>query len=211
MERRQTAGETPRSDFFVEDESGRTTAEELLEEVCRITGDAADERKAPLLGHLYAALVYATDVPPAHARFVYRLVESLTYRQLIALAAIGLATETSSGPFGRQGGELPPDGGQRSLAPDIALELDDLAIGHHLIGIAQLDKREPGEPVTVSAPWALWGSDDTRPIWQQHPERTWLTPRGRQLFDLLGLSDPPPGEIERFVDEAWALNEGHPR
>jgi hypothetical protein len=55
MRDRVAAGQAPRTDLFEPqrsdsaEENPRTTAEELLEEVVRIAGDAADERKIPYL------------------------------------------------------------------------------------------------------------------------------------------------------------------
>lgn len=54
----------------------------------RLAADSTDERRVPLLGRLYASLLFSEDVSPAHARFLARLAEQLTYHELICLAAV---------------------------------------------------------------------------------------------------------------------------
>jgi hypothetical protein len=226
MRGRVAAGQAPRADLFEPqngdhaDDDSRTTAEELLEEVVRIAGDAADERKVPYLGRLYASLLFADGVSPSHMRFFCKAFETLTYRQLVALAVIAEARDAVAldGPDtparpdteGRFAGRFrsvryPAEGEGHVSVLDLGVvrELDDLAT-RNLIGISTA---KPGDErnyeALVNHPYTLWGDDDPDPIWQATRDKVRATPAGRELVDLAGLDELPDIEGETFLDEAW--------
>jgi len=228
MKDRVDAGQTPRTDLFESQEGGeadgstRTTAEELLEEICRIAGDAADERKIPYLGRLYASLLFVKDVSPSHMRFLCKTLEALTYRQLIALATIAEACDAVAlngpdtparpgieGRFTARFGSIryPTEGEGHAPVLDLGVvrELDDLAM-RLLVGISDTkDGEERNHEPPVIHPHTLWGSDDPEPIWQTSRDKVRATPAGRELVELARLDEIPAAEGEAFLGEAWVV------
>lgn len=177
-----------------------------MEEATRIAGDSADERKAPLLGRLYASLLFSPDLTPAHGRYMHRLVERLTYRQLVGLIVIADAADFRADPFMERYHEIIDAGNYAELEPGIGLELDDLA-DRHLIGVVERpEKRKDwvGHEPKVNSPYGLWGGDSPDSIWQQSIGRVRATPMGRRLAGLYGegLSRE---EREAWLTDAWRM------
>lgn len=86
-QKRNDQGERLRDDGFFEEADGlRAEGEEVLEGVLRQAAATYEQRKLPFLAHLYASAVYDEAISGATAVFLVRQAESLTYRQLIALA-----------------------------------------------------------------------------------------------------------------------------
>lgn len=87
-QQRHNRGELPREDGFFDSQDGmRADAEELLEGILRQAAETWEERKLPYLAHLYGAMAHDSTISPGTAVFLMRLADSLTYRQLIAIAA----------------------------------------------------------------------------------------------------------------------------
>lgn len=87
IEERLREGEEPRDDgFFDADADGRVDAEEALEGTLLTAANSYEERKVPLLGRLFANVAFDASIRPAHANFLLRLADRLTYRQLVILA-----------------------------------------------------------------------------------------------------------------------------
>ncbi len=84
----QERGEQPRDDGFF-DERGdlRPEAEELLEGVLRQAAASHEERKVPLLAHLFSSVAHDKSVRSADAVYLLRLASELTYRQFVILSA----------------------------------------------------------------------------------------------------------------------------
>jgi hypothetical protein len=84
----QQRGERPRDDGFF-DERGdlRPEAEELLEGVLRQAAASHEERKVPLLAHLFSSVAHDESVGSADAVYLLRLASELTYRQFVILSA----------------------------------------------------------------------------------------------------------------------------
>jgi hypothetical protein len=81
------AGAKLREDgFFINEDGGRTPAEEILEGVLLKARDAYEEKKLQLLGVLYANIAFRAEITPSYANQLINLAGQLTYRQLVALS-----------------------------------------------------------------------------------------------------------------------------
>jgi hypothetical protein len=84
----ERADEGVRNDGFFDQpraDDGRTSAEEVLENVLRRAQEAYEQRKAERLGELFAYIACHNDLTPAHAHRLITLVGRLTFRQLLCL------------------------------------------------------------------------------------------------------------------------------
>jgi hypothetical protein len=93
---RQERGERVRADGFF-DPSGelRPEGEELLEGVLREAAASYEERKVPLLAHLYSAVAHDESVRSADALYLVRLASDLTFRQFVILSAFATGDAAS--------------------------------------------------------------------------------------------------------------------
>lgn len=85
---RHERGERPREDGFFDDRGRmRPEAEDLLEGVLRQAAASYEERKVPLLAHLFSSVAYDDSVGSADAMYLVRLASELTYQQFVILSA----------------------------------------------------------------------------------------------------------------------------
>lgn len=85
---RHERGERPRDDGFFDERGGlRPEAEELLEGVLRLAAASYEERKVPLLAHLFSSVAHDDSVRSEDALHLVRLASELTYRQFVILSA----------------------------------------------------------------------------------------------------------------------------
>lgn len=187
----------PRSDGFFDVSTGgeRSDAEELLEGVLLRAMDAYQERKVPYMGKFFASVARRADISPAYAHVMLRIVDEMTYRQFVALAylaenlrnleliALGVARD---------------EGGSWPLTDGFDRELDELGESMGLIGIRQEDGG------VVAAGDTIAGGNLTK----HDLGKVTLTDLGRDLYDLLGLSDIPSEEKREIFD---LLSEGSRR
>lgn len=143
IEERRAAGEHLRDDEFAEDVEG---AEELIEAALRASWNAIEMRKADLIGRLIASAGFDRGVSVADLLQLIRLLEAVSWRQLMAMAWIEReAWRERRMQLGAEGSE-----GSRQLRPGSEAELSELADIHNLIGFAQ-------EGGTVSKPVGTLG------------------------------------------------------
>jgi hypothetical protein len=195
---RLEAGDQPRADgFFDPGEDGRIDAEEVLEGTLLTAANSYEERKVPLVGRLYANLAFDQTVSAAHANFLLRLTDRLTYRQLAILAFFAAA---HSGEYQDALVRISEGGSGPLPAPALILEMEDLSDAR-LLGLLQNDG-------SVVAPSATFGGTGWRP---SNLLQASLTPLGKKLHDLMGLGqlardelDAVLAELEGQVD-AWSL------
>jgi hypothetical protein len=127
---RQESGEELRSDNFVTDEEG---AEELIEAALRASWSAVEQRKSDLIGRTIASASFDAAISQADLMQCLRLLEALSWRQVLALAWIANDDWNEQRQLlGAEGSE-----GSRQLRPGFEAELNDLADTHGLIGFAQ--------------------------------------------------------------------------
>ncbi len=165
--------EQPRQDgFFESDGSRRTAAEELLEGTLLTAADAYEEGKVPLLGRLYANLAFDESVSPAHANYLLRLADRLTFRQLRYVQLFGTYSSDSALidlDVARAEGDWQP-------APDVVAELNEIG-NLDIIGITQ---GAGGVPRPMS-------SSPTGSVVLAGLGRIELRPLGATLYRLMGL------------------------
>ena len=175
---RSREGESPREDGFFEPEDfERSAGEELLEGVLLQAANAYQERKVPYLSSFYASIALRSDISPAYAHILLRLVERLTYRQLVALAFF--VENAGSDELAQLQGRREVEG-RWPFADGLGRELEDLGGGDlGLLGIAQADG-------TVIRADRTWGHNDFE---QQHElGNVAPTPLGRDVYELMELA-----------------------
>lgn len=182
-------GEPPRSDGFFDEsaEGGRSDAEELLEGVLLRAMDAYQERKVPYMGKFFAAVARRTDISPAYAHVLLRIVDEMTYRQFVALAYLA---ENLGSQEVLDLGVAREEGGPWTLPDGFDRELSELGDDMGLIGI-----RQEGGGVIPAA--ATYGGGD---ITKHDLSTVTLSDLGRDLYDLLGLSGVPGDEKREIVE-----------
>jgi hypothetical protein len=186
---RDERGETPRTDGFSEPRDGhRPDSDELLEGVLMYAAASYEERKVVLLGHLYDGIAFDATVTAEQAHYLLKLADRLTYRQLVALAALHdperfdrLATASYQRDEGSTG---PTDA--------LALELDDLA-AQGIIGIRVEGSDE------IARPGELWGSSGRASAKAFQDLK--LLPTGLDLHRLMRLHSIPAEDCQRFLNE----------
>jgi hypothetical protein len=165
------AGHRLRTDnFFTSEGDWPSPGEELLEGTLLHAANQYEERKVAWLGRLYAGFAFTPDLTAADANYFLKIVELLSYRQLVLLAIFGgdehrhaltaIAAERSAG--------------RRTAEPGVIAEVDGLA-NAGLLGIRQ-DGR-----------WA--GRAAANP-----------TELGRRLYALMDLSEIPQKDQEAALD-----------
>lgn len=80
-------GDTPRPDFFSSDQI-HSAGEQLFEGVLLKARDEYEEKKLLYLGRFYANLVFSPTISPATAALLIKMLERLTFRQLILLSLL---------------------------------------------------------------------------------------------------------------------------
>ena len=81
------SGKQLRADGFFDDSvSGRSAAEEVLEQIVQAAQQEPEERKLPVMANLYASIAFREDVDRGMASLFVRTAEQLSYRQLCLLS-----------------------------------------------------------------------------------------------------------------------------
>jgi hypothetical protein len=193
MHARLEAGEKVREDGFFRPESPEDSdAAELLEGTLLQAANSYEERKVPYLANFYAALAFREDVSPGQAAFLLRLIERLTYGQIVMLALFAGREESSL--LDRLPKLLASD---EPNDPRRMLELADLG-NMELVGYRQ----ESGE---VVSPAATFGGGAASSI---DVAKTLASEYGRLLYELMGLDAVPREDQDEVLA---ALTERFPR
>jgi hypothetical protein len=189
-EARLAAGERVRSDGFFDAEEGASSpAEEMLEGVLRSAADAWEERKAPYVGRLFSGMAFQSDVTVGEGSYLVRLVDRLTYRQLLLLAAFH--DSQAGGAYEREmrglsGGKTPTQHALVMLS--LIAEMDEL-MAANLIGL-------PREDGSVGPPDAtIIGSADAGSLRSSDVTKIRVTPMGGRLYSMLGLDEVPAEDV----------------
>jgi hypothetical protein len=87
IQERLEAGDIPRNDgFFSKEETGTSRAGEIFEGVLLRAKADHEERKAHFYGRLFANVAFDSTCSVAEANYLLRLMERLTFRQLVFLS-----------------------------------------------------------------------------------------------------------------------------
>lgn len=159
INRRLEMAEKPRDDgFFGEGSDGRRpSAEELLEGTLLAAQRAHEEIKVKFLGYLYADIAFDSTLSPRVASYLVRLLDELSYTQLVALAVFTMNAQ----PPGilNLPERLLPEAGQSREQQALAHEIHDLFNRALLTQVAQ----SPGAPNDFVFSPALISPARTRP------------------------------------------------
>ena len=188
-EGRARRGETPRGDDFFEPREGhRPDSDELLEGVLMHAAASYEQRKVVLLGHLYDGIAFDPTTSADEGHYLLRLADSLTYRQLVALAVLDNPDSVDSltmASYEREVGTLRP-------SEVAALQLDDLA-DQGVIGVLVEGADH------IARPGELYGSSGRASAKPFQDLR--LTPLGHKLRGLMRLSTIPEADQGSFRAE----------
>ncbi len=94
IKKRLKEGEAPRMDgFFDEEESTRSSADEVFEGALIKSKSAYEEKKIRFIGVFLGNVAFTPDISPERANYYLNLVDRLTYRQLKLLVIINRGRE----------------------------------------------------------------------------------------------------------------------
>lgn len=89
IERHLDEGHEPRTDGFLNTNAEvRSSAQELCEGILEISRSEHQEAKLPFIARLYASVLFTNKVSSDEANRMFRLLESLTYREMCILALL---------------------------------------------------------------------------------------------------------------------------
>ena len=169
-------------DFFDEDASRRSKAEELLEGVLLKSKNAHEEKKARYLGNLFGNIAFTEEADIGLANFALSLTERMTYRQMCSLWLFEMQTTINA--------QFPLKRSDYGGAGAIPLATDSLL--HEIFDLYQIGlifrKGEDGANAL-----AMLGFYDIAPA----DIRT--NQLGHALTVLLGLDDIPKEDIASVI------------
>jgi hypothetical protein len=85
---------TPRTDGFLNADTGvRSSAQELCEGLLEISRSEHQEDKLRYIGYLYVSILFTDMVSVGEATRLFRILKSLTYREMCILAALSNSSE----------------------------------------------------------------------------------------------------------------------
>jgi hypothetical protein len=184
IEERLRAGQSPRTDGFFEDEvpTHETSAEELVEGTLLVAQRAYEEGKIPFLGKLLATMAFDASLTPAMGHALLRLMDALTYRQLLILSIAG-RNQDQSNPFGLRRELYGPGSSPETVA--IAHEAYDL------YQRALIYRHDPGtgQGSTVFGPTGI------------SPSLMATEGMGNVLFRAARLAEMPADEVQALANE----------
>jgi hypothetical protein len=177
---RLDAGEEPRDDGFFDARAGeRPDAEELLEGILLHAGNSYEERKVELLGRFWASLAFDDSISAAHANFLLRVADAVSYHQLVCLALVGSEERR----------EQMKQMDRARVAPDHPASLDRLDAEIVDLGLRAV----VGVPFKV-----LTGNVEALRM-----QNVWPTRVGRDLERLMELADAiPSSELDDVLRDA---------
>ena len=149
QERAQRGEQVRGDDFFSADGDLRSDAEELFEGVLREAAASYEERKVPLLSHLYSAVAHDEKVPAADAQYLVRLAADLTYRQFVGLSVVSHVDRYAEH---LTMANVSHEEGDSAIDPTLRLEVDDLG-DRRIMGVLSGN--------SVVSPGITWGSSSS--------------------------------------------------
>jgi hypothetical protein len=191
VEERLNAGDQPRDDgFFDPGPDRRADAEEVLEGTLLTAANAYEERKVPHIGRLYANLGFDATVSAAHAHYLLRLADRLTYHQLAILAFF---MEAQSGEYENAVMRLTAERSETGNLPaeEFVAEMNDLGDAR-LIGLRQND----GTVTPAQETWGGGGAGRMSDVVRLAPTRV-----GETLHRLMELDHLPRADLEGVLAE----------
>ena len=183
------SGKQLRMDGFFDDSvSGRSAAEEVLEQIVQAAQQEPEERKVPVMANLYANIAFREDVDRAMASLFVRTAEQLSYRQLCLLSVF-------------------MDRGSHHLRTSDYINAGDreqesaIDLASRLGGVLE-------EAYDLFTRGLLDGVDGAMGLrLDSHPSPIYICPAkmkvqgtGSWLYALMGLATLPPNDLDELVE-----------
>jgi len=169
---RLDSGDELRNDgFFEKKEKARSDAEEIFEGVLLKAKNEHEEKKAKILGNIFANIAFYPSITIGQANHALKIAETLTYRQmcLLSLITVTEGIELSDENFGRRK-KIPYE--TMSLLQEMYELYNDLGL------ITPKDSK-----VVLIRGW-----------WGMSPRKFDLTPIGERYYQLMGIEKGIPDE-----------------
>jgi hypothetical protein len=181
FEERHAGGEKPGPNSFQGE-----SATEAVEATIKAAANSVEQRKACLIGSLLASAAYELDLPIADLLRFLKLLEALSWRQILALAYFADEARAPERVLIAAGG---PEGiGQ--IQPGLEAELAELGRGHELIGFV-------GDDGGVANPSNVWNGGQ---ITAADIDTVGLTRLGKTIFRLAEMDrEIKPGDLDQFT------------
>ncbi len=177
------AGKSPRNDGFFNASGKRSEADEVFEGVLLKSKNEHEEKKAKILGNIFANIAFTPGFSVGEANHLLQLAGSMTYRKMTILA---LFNKKELFPENYRLKEDSYRGFKGEILYETISVLQEIFELYNL-GFAYCSNKEKtgGE--------ALLGWHDAA------PSRMRLTPLGQRYFDIMGLNDVEDKDIQPLV------------
>jgi hypothetical protein len=163
------------------------SADQTVEAAIKAAATSVERRKAHLIGSLLASAEYDADLPVADFLRFLKLLEALSWRQILALAYFADKERASERVLIAAGG----DEGVGQIQPGLEAELAELGRGHELIGFV-------GEDGGVANPSNVW---DGGQITAASIDKIGLTRLGQTLHRLAEVNrEVAQKDLAQFVE-----------
>ena len=178
IKERLDEGESPRQDgFFDNNESNRSSAEEVYEGALLKSKTAYEEKKIKHIGIFLGNVAFSPELSAERANYYLNLVERLTYRQLKLLVVINRGKE-----FGLRTSSLV----NQRVNPEEWSLLQELNELHNLSLLRQLTEKRDLD--------LFWGLGAIK------PGRMELTRLGLDMVEYFDLNKIPRSELVNVID-----------
>jgi hypothetical protein len=180
----RAAGYKPREDgFFGGEEKGRSDAEEIFEGVLLKAKNEHEEKKARILGNIFANIAFSAGFSLGEANHLLRIAESLTYRQMCTLSLIERKHQI-------QEVNLREDSYREYKGEKVFYEtISILQEAYELYNLGLIAcKNKSGTGYEAMLGW-------TDPA----PNRLELTPMGKRYYEIMGLEGIAEEEIREVA------------
>ncbi len=192
-------GQDPRTDGFFDVNGGeRSDAEEIFEGVLLKAKNDHEEKKAKILGNIFANIAFSRDVSVGEANHFLQIAGNLSYRQMVVISLIARKKQI-------EGVELSREGLKRKRWEKISS--DTISILQGIYELYNLGLIRQKTNVTIND---LTGNVVLSGLEQIIPGRLTLTPFGDRCYKTMGLMDISEEELKEIAnyidDESFWLD-----
>lgn len=175
------AGSNPRNDGFFDEKAGkRSDAEEIFEGVLLKAKNEHEEKKAKILGNIFANIAFFPGFSVGEANHVLQIAQNLTYRGMCFLSLIKRKEQF-------QNVRLKEDGYRETKAGTIFYEtISILQEAYQIYSFGLIaSKLKSSESYEAMLGWT-----------DVAPNRLLLTPIGERYYKVMGLQDLPEEDVK---------------
>jgi len=191
---RRASGDKPRTDgFFKSKEKGRPDAEEIFEGVLLKAKNEHEEKKARILGNIFANIAFFPGFSVGEANHLLRIAENITYREMCILSLIKRKKEIPEIKL-REDSYVDDIRDEKKLygrsqygsisSETMSMLQEAYEISNLGLMVCKVKRDEVGE-----AYWALLGWADIV------PDDLELTEMGERYYQVMGLDDIPEQDV----------------